>query len=919
MRKRGGSRKKTYGTHPLVAENQLAEFNSRCEAVWKDLGISPEENEDLHFLGTRVLDPCEGSSKTHYYSRLRKFIKFLLKNKFYDDSLIFFHPRTPKDTIAVEDKPVQRFLLALYTKKGEEVPDPRTVNSDKEEPLLFPNGNPVLGIGDWNDPDNCNSFRAALDHMHTNRCTWKNTPYEEQCPQCLEQYDRLEAEGKLSIPGCRNHPIRRIKRIGNVAKSTLVGDTILFIHRFVSWTTGGSNVLMPCEVRDIRDHCITQRGDKVSLMVYNVMLTGIYQFMRSFEVLQLESENFDHKAFSMQSNFVPNGLYMDWETKQYNTKENRPLSVKGGTRRRHSYLFLNNDYEDIDPVRNLLAWLNLIGWKGGFLFPSEEELNNPPSNGIYQTHMSDDSLRDKLDVMYRDVLNRTDRLGTHTFRKTGYLFSRLGGGDWHGIMQAANHKTYEIADRYDKGLACLGNLIRLNGDLRNMVGVWHSPRAIPSENFRRVCAPGAQFQKPLHELAEGFMRHVIGIHPDDPRSQDIRHISRQLQLWRFTPKPEIALDGILHNISGPMVAGIRTSVGQITSKAEGVGVQKGRKLEADRQSYIKQVAICNAKKEFEASYRANPSGVDFQMVFNIIEKQIFGSCGKPLDQDCRRPPSSSINPDILPVMAGNATATTQTQEVPNPAAAEMQEATNQLEPPENDDTIAGVSRSQSPLIMEERLDKKGWQQFCKNGSLGDRADFLMKYVDVVANKYRKSDANLLSKVKPWAKCFRDCCQKDMHCFLTLHFDGQPEKFTGSFATLYGSNKLKNCLHCTVEKNYDGSKKRKSKQANSHPPPKRNRAGTTPPSQSRQSSTINTQPPPTINLPFTQTNISHVGQRAALHMSSSERDAFLKARLTSDHRGSAPSNQRSESEDLQRVLNSHNASVNRLPFSPSGLR
>ena len=57
-------------------------------------------------------------------------------------------------------------------------------------------------------------------------------------------------------------------------------------------------------------------------------------------------------------------------------------------------------------------------------------------------------LSDTLKSRFSKILNRDQCITTHTFRKTGYLFSRWGGGDMDSIMKSARHFNFQTAQLY---------------------------------------------------------------------------------------------------------------------------------------------------------------------------------------------------------------------------------------------------------------------------------------------------------------------------------------------------------------------------------------------------------------------------------------------------------------------------------------
>ena len=115
---------------------------------------------------------------------------------------------------------------------------------------------------------------------------------------------------------------------------------------------------------------------------------------------------------------------------------------------RYLYMWGDDDCPDVDINRILLAFLYAIGWKGGALFPSRAEIDDPPVDGIYKTHMTENELYTALQHLQKDVLKRKDKLVSHAGRKTGYLFGSIRGASVLSLKQDADHESYEVVQRY---------------------------------------------------------------------------------------------------------------------------------------------------------------------------------------------------------------------------------------------------------------------------------------------------------------------------------------------------------------------------------------------------------------------------------------------------------------------------------------
>jgi hypothetical protein len=169
---------------------------------------------------------------------------------------------------------------------------------------------------------------------------------------------------------------------------------------------------------------------------------------------------------------------------------------------RYRYLWSNDTCPDIDPVRILLAYLYCIGWKGGTLFPSVAELGDPPANGIYTTTMEEGDLYSMLKVLWEQVLRRTEKLGSQTARKTGYLFAALMGcKSVASMMEAADHDCPKVVLRYLQDAESIMEINHCFNDPKQRVGLWRSPFCRGGENTVASCAPGAEFQCPLPHVS----------------------------------------------------------------------------------------------------------------------------------------------------------------------------------------------------------------------------------------------------------------------------------------------------------------------------------------------------------------------------------------------------------------------------------
>ena len=136
------------------------------------------------------------------------------------------------------------------------------------------------------------------------------------------------------------------------------------------------------------------------------------------------------------------------------------LRILGKTDSEWHYYRLWSDHEcpDMCPVRHLLLYIYLLGWKGGKLFPGSSFLTSKKARegkgGVFNTCIEYNSF-DK--AFKRSVLValpqmetgvRKMKVGLHMFRKTAYLLAILGLGEWAAIKIDARHKCDADAKGY---------------------------------------------------------------------------------------------------------------------------------------------------------------------------------------------------------------------------------------------------------------------------------------------------------------------------------------------------------------------------------------------------------------------------------------------------------------------------------------
>ena len=128
---------KVCNTSEIVEDNDLPEFERRCQGAFKKCNLQPTDEHHALF-GTCALDE---ETKNNHSSKTRAFIEFLLKTGKHDDSPLPFHPKCPRGVIAVSAAAASDFMVHTMSEKG----TPLSTVDGKE--IQTAEGEALLGTG----------------------------------------------------------------------------------------------------------------------------------------------------------------------------------------------------------------------------------------------------------------------------------------------------------------------------------------------------------------------------------------------------------------------------------------------------------------------------------------------------------------------------------------------------------------------------------------------------------------------------------------------------------------------------------------------------------------------------------------------------------------------------------------------------
>ena len=405
---------------------------------------------------------------TSYWDAIRRFAGRLGD---FQTATIFDRKRCPADPL-----PAKPETIALYF---------RWKTGQKDEVLKDSKGNPVYQTGllnstekstvpikcvfDWHCPSNIDKNLAAINALHNAYKHLKGN-YRDVCTDCRKANSLKEgqycfgpgSEAPAQWRSCMDHanaPL--LKPRGNTATSALVLETSRFLRNKLSadHTIKGNAPMLPAQIRKIKEK-LCASGSVRDHQLWVMINLGITLFLRASEIITLKCEDF----------------LMDHSIVHPNAIKALVVKIKGKTEHGDAdsaNLQIRRDdlYPEFCVVRSLFSWVKSQGIKSGYLFRSDADPDDPNQHMSYSCFLN--RLKAMLGSVFPDIFGKEGKtafqVGTHTLRKTAYLFAIWGiltrledaGGVVDGsmsisdfnmdsILKAARHTGVDNARKYIK-------------------------------------------------------------------------------------------------------------------------------------------------------------------------------------------------------------------------------------------------------------------------------------------------------------------------------------------------------------------------------------------------------------------------------------------------------------------------------------
>lgn len=449
--------------------------------------------------------PLAANTIKAYQKHIRGIEKFCMLIGDYHSLLILLEKPPEPFVPAMSPETISYYIHFKRWKR-----DTALKNIISNQPILDIFGNPILCEGSWKDPKNVDQFIAAIGTIHAAR--GHREQFFESCASCIEDEQNL---------GCRFHrgnPL--LWRRGNPKNCSLLENVISKNTKVGSgYVAKGDSPLTPWEIADMRE-CLVNSNNLFDLQLYVMILLSIKLFLREEELASIKIESFNEDLFVISSTGFVEGL---------------SLFIQGKSDKQPVTLMIWTDHEipNLCPVRHLLVYLHEANIKNGYIFPSRKKSGEQTSDDpiSYETY------NEAFKTLCATFVKREGRYGSHSCRKTGYLFAVWGKGEDSDIMLSARHKTLSSAMKYKRDATFLLNLAKMNN--RSLVGL--------VSGWKPIYCQDLQLSRSINYISNEFSKNIT-----DLANSFVASLEAQATGVSWTLKTKIAKASLIRKENGPI-------------------------------------------------------------------------------------------------------------------------------------------------------------------------------------------------------------------------------------------------------------------------------------------------------------------------------------------------------------------------------
>lgn len=435
------------------------------------------------------------------------------------ESMLLLLPTCPKPICPSMNQKTLFLFADFLFRQQKDNPHIPLMDLEKGEQVKDIFEKPMLTQGSRADPMNLNKIFSTVSDLHKIRK--QEGSYQERCQQCFELFtNNMTDEGPPSCIHCQvNHFCRR----GNPARENKV-----LINKKVEIRDKGlsnghkiirANSLLPVDLVDIHNHVSSRNWPQSDMMYWCMTLSGLNATMRYEGMKHTEFEDFELRKELWT---VMNGMIHTLSL---------ALMEKRDAKKFIYQLKFNEQVKRFCFLRHIFVYLHCYhdGDSGPLYLESDGKTE--VSYKKYNDWMDE---RLKINCKHGSL----GKYGAHSPRRSYYLFSVLGKGNYEDIKRCCRHKTPEVAEQYYEDARIIAEEILNDEELREMNPIWDFDNNLLNNdcvNMRRIRAmqgTAAEFSN-LREAATYFVEKMLKVDSKHPSYRDPKFLLERSYKMNF--------------------------------------------------------------------------------------------------------------------------------------------------------------------------------------------------------------------------------------------------------------------------------------------------------------------------------------------------------------------------------------------------